>query len=226
MQCPLLPVGPSICLWTGCAASSPNMKHVQGLIWFASDGLPKRGAIGTVRQPCITSLTAHRPPPLPKQLDSCWYGPQFPVRIHTRALLVSAEHGPHTWTPFYLQLPAAISETGGFSMLWQLHWIIMRIRCSRTPISLLGPASMRLTGVSRTRFHAGIITIILWSIINMPQRLSAGMAVRRCEAPLLCLFTRKPNSLNLTVQDTFDIITREPSNVEPTREKVIPLGCK
>ncbi|CAF99950.1 unnamed protein product [Tetraodon nigroviridis] len=47
------------------------MKHVQGLIWFSSDGLPERWATGTVRQACITSLTAHRPLPLPKQLDSC-----------------------------------------------------------------------------------------------------------------------------------------------------------
>lgn len=113
MQCPLLPLGPSICLWTGCAASSPNMKHVQGLIWFASDGLPKRGAIGTVRQPCITSLTAHTPPPLPKQLDSCWYGPQFPVRIHTRALLVSTEHGPHTWAPFLSPTACCNLRNGG-----------------------------------------------------------------------------------------------------------------
>lgn len=131
-------------------------------------------------------------------------------------------HGPLFISNCLLQS----QKRGGFSMLWQLHGIIMRIRSSRTPISLLGPASTRLTGVSRTRFHAGIITIILWSIINMPERLSAGMAVRRCEAPLLWLFTRKPNSLNLTVEDTFDIITREPSNVEATREKVIPLGCK
>lgn len=185
MHCPLLPLDPSICLWTGHAASSPNMKHVQGLIWFASDGLPKRGAIGTVRQPCITSLTAHRPPPLPKQLDSCWYGLQFPVRMHTHALWVSAEHGPRTWPPLYLQLPAGIWETGGFSMLWQLHWVIMRICSSRTLISLLIPASTRLPDVSRTRFHASIITIILWSIINMPLRLSAEMAVRWCAAPLL-----------------------------------------
>lgn len=183
MQCPLLPLGPSICLWTGCAASSPNMKHAQGLIWFASDGLPKRGAIGTVRKPCITSLTAHRPPPVPKQLDCCWYGPQFPVRIPTCALLVSAEHGPHTRTPFYLQLPAAISETGGFSVLWQLHWIIMRIRSSRTPISLLGPASTWLTDVSRTRFYYHYHPLVNY------QQATEVISRNGCEATLPWPFT-------------------------------------
>lgn len=32
------------------------MTHVQGLIWFSSDGLPERRAMGTPRQACITSL--------------------------------------------------------------------------------------------------------------------------------------------------------------------------
>lgn len=114
MQCPLLPPGPNICLWTLYAASSPNMKHVQGLIWFSSDGLPEHWAIGTGRQACITSLTAHRPPPLPKQLDSCWYGWQFPVRLCTHALWLSAKQGPHAQACFYRDLPAAISVMEDF----------------------------------------------------------------------------------------------------------------
>lgn len=163
------------------------MTHVQGLIWFSSDGLPERRAMGTPRQACITSL----------RTDLLLYQSNW-TAADTGDNFLSGCAGVHcdlVPSAGLTRRPAVIANRllqsqrrGGFffSSLFHLAAAPLkyyaRAQLPRTDISS-GPsvraAHWRLPGVSPDSFPCQRIAIIFWSIINTTQRLSAEMAAKR-----------------------------------------------
>lgn len=97
MRCPLLPRGHSICLWAADTASSPNMKHVWGLIWSPLMGCQNSGLLG--RRASCASL-----PPSPTVPSSFTRAIGWPLIWATISCLDTAsdtymQHGKSTYNP-------------------------------------------------------------------------------------------------------------------------------